>query len=65
MLQGEEGVMQEHARAGVAHHLADLLTFLGLIAVDGAPGAGGFRCPIRAVLDTLMGISFQFKAILA
>lgn len=40
MVQGQKGMMQQHAWTRKAHHLADCLTLLGLVAMNGALGAG-------------------------
>jgi len=42
VLNSGYGVMQQHARAGKAHHLADLRTHGWLVAMHGAFGTSGF-----------------------
>jgi len=42
VLYSSYGVVQQHARAGKAHHLADLRTHGWLVAMHGAFGTSGF-----------------------
>jgi hypothetical protein len=50
---------EEHARARVSHHLADALAHLGLIAMDGAVGAGGLFVAKRAAVQAALGVTSQ------
>ena len=56
MVQGQQGGMEEHAGAAVAHGLADRFSFFGGIAMDLAGGAEGFCCHAGAVSDALQRI---------
>ena len=62
---GQDGVMQEHARAGMAHHAADLLAPAGTVAMHGAPGAGGLAPAKGAALKPFEGIRREASAIAA
>jgi hypothetical protein len=55
--------MQQHARAGKAHHLADLRTHGWLIAMHRALGAGGFIRQEGATGNARLGISFELSAL--
>ena len=65
MDDGHDGIVQEHARAGIAHHLSDTLAHNGLVAMQGASGATGFGIAIAAMLQASMGVSFQFSTLRA
>ena len=60
--RGEQGVAQQHARTGVAHHLAHPLAHFGLVTVDGAFGAGGLAPAEGALLDAQQRVRLQFGA---
>lgn len=67
--EGQDWMAQEHARAGVAHDGAYLLTHPGRVAnpsalklsvtVNGAVGAGWFVLTKGALRDTLQGVRQQ------
>jgi len=57
--------MQQHARAGKAHHLADLRTHGWLIAMHRALGAGGFIGQEGATGNARLGISRKLSALWA
>ena len=59
MPNGHNGVVQEHARTRIAHHLAYLLAQGRLVAMHGASGATGLILAKLAMLQTLMGIIQQ------
>ena len=42
MPDGHDGMMKDHARSGIAHHVFDALAHLGFVAVHRAVLAGGF-----------------------
>ena len=56
MAQGKEGVVEHHARSGIAHHLAYLFAQFWFIAMNRALGAGRFIRLEGALLDPLHGI---------
>jgi len=49
-------VPEGHAWPGVAHDFADLLSHIGLEAMDGASSAGGFVITEPASIDALLRI---------
>ena len=53
---GHDGVVQEHARARIAHHLPYLLAHGWLVAMHRASGATGFVLAKAATLQALKGI---------
>ena len=59
MPYGHDGVVQEHARTRIAHHLAYLLAHGRLVAMHGASGATGLILAKLAMLQTLVGIIQQ------
>ena len=59
MHDGYDGVVQEHARSGIAHHLAYLLAHGRLVAMHWASGATGLVLAKLAMLQTLVGIIQQ------
>ena len=59
-MDGHKGIVQEHARTGIAHYLAYLLTHGGLVAMHGATSATGFGVAKLATLQSLMGIGEEF-----
>ena len=63
MPYGHDGVVQEHARTGIAHHLAYLLAHGRLVAMHGASGATGLVLTKLATLQTLVGIIQQGLAL--
>ena len=65
MMDGHKGIVQEHARTGIAHYLAYLLTHGGLVAMHGATSATGFGVAKLATLQSLMGIIQQGLALRA
>ena len=50
MPQGDEGVMKHHSRACIAHDLADVLSMICVIAVNGAAPTSRLRISMRAVI---------------
>jgi hypothetical protein len=62
VIQGQDRVTKEHAWAGVAHHGSHLLPHYGLVAMDGAFGAGRFALLIRALVETKAGILQELVA---
>ena len=65
MPNGHDGVVQEHARTGIAHHLPYLLAHGRLVAMHGASGATGFVLAKLAMLQALVGIIQQSLALRA
>ena len=65
MPNGHDGVVQEHARTGISHHLAYLLAHGRLVAMHGASGATGFILAKLATLQALVGIIQQGLALRA
>ena len=63
MPYGHDGVVQEHARTGIPHHLAYLLAHGRLVAMHRASGATGLVLAKLATLQTLMGIIQQSLAL--
>ena len=63
MPYGHDGVVQEHARTGISHHLAYLLAHGRLIAMHRTSGATGFVLAKLAMLQTLVGIIQQGLAL--
>ena len=63
MPNGHDGVLQEHARTRIAHHLPYLLAHGRLVAMHGASGATGFVLAKLAMLQTLVGIIQQGLAL--
>ena len=57
--------MQQHARAGKAHHLADLCTHPGLVAMHWTLGASGLLGQEDAVGNARLGVSQELSAIWA
>ena len=64
-MDGHKGIVQEHARTGIAHNLTYLLAHSRLIAMHGATGAAGFGVAKLAMLQTLVGIIQQGLALRA
>ena len=60
---GHDGIVQEHARPGIAHYLSDALAHDGLVAMQGASGATGFGIAKAAMLQASMSVSFQFSTL--
>ena len=60
MLQGDEGVEEQHPRSAPAHHLTHKRTFRGGIAVDGATLARGLRLAEAATVEPPVGIVQEF-----
>ena len=50
MLDGSEGVVEEHTRTRPAHHRLNAGAHVGTVAVNGAFAAGGLLCSVAAVL---------------
>ena len=50
VLDGGEGVVEEHTRTGPAHHRLNAGAHIGTVAVNGAFAAGGLLCSVAAVL---------------
>ena len=63
MPYGHDGVVQEHARTGIAHHLPYLLAHGRLVAMHWASGATGFILAKLAMLQTLVGILQKGQAL--
>ena len=59
MPYGHDGVVQEHARTGIAHHLPYLLAHGRLVAMHRAPGATRFALAKAAMLQTLVSVIQQ------
>ncbi len=57
--------MQQHTRAGKAHHLADLRTHRGLVAMHRTLGASGLLGQEDAVGNARMGVSQELSALRA
>ena len=49
VLDGGEGVVEEHTRTGPAHHCLNASLHIGSVAVYGAFATGGLCCAIAAV----------------
>ena len=62
MEQGQDRVPEEHTRAGIAHHDADLLPMFGPVTVHRALGAGGFTLLKGAPVQALQGVLQEFLA---
>ena len=60
---GKDGVVQEHAGTGIAHHLPYLLAHGWLIAMHGASGATGLILAKAAMLQAQNGIIQQCLAL--
>ena len=60
---GQDGVVQEHAGTGIAHHLPYLLAHGWLIAMHRASGATGLVLAKAAMLQSLEGIIQQCLAL--
>lgn len=65
MPQSCEGMMPEHARTGIAHYDADLLSHGGFVAVDGTLFAGRFLLAIFAMVEAEKGVFEQCRALRA
>ncbi len=63
VMKRHDGIVQEHARTGIAHHLSDALAHNWLVAMQGASGATGFGIAKAAMLQASMGVSFQFSTL--
>jgi hypothetical protein len=63
VVQGENGVVRCHPRAGKAHDVGDLVPELGLVAVDGTLGAGGLIGAVRAAIDTTQGVGVEIPTV--
>ena len=63
MPYGKNRIVQEHARTGIAHHLAYLLAHGRLVAMHRASGATGLVLAKTATLQTLVGIIQQGLAL--
>jgi hypothetical protein len=61
--QAQEGVMPEHARAGILHNRLNLVTPFALVAVDGAAGAGGFFDAKPAAFKAQGGVVQELLAV--
>jgi hypothetical protein len=59
MHHGKVWVVEQHTRAGVAHHLTYLLAHGGFVTMDSAIGAGGFVFLEWAMVDALHGVICQ------
>ena len=60
---GQDGVVQEHAGTGIAHHLPYLLAHVRFVAMHGASGATGLVLAKAAMLQALNGIIQQCLAL--
>ena len=58
-------MVDHHAGAGVAHNLLDFIPHFGVIAVNGAFGAGRFVISKRAPDNPVSGIIEQFLTTIA
>ena len=63
MPNGHDGIVQEHARTGIAHHLAYLLAHGRIVAMHRASGATGLVLAKLAMIQTLVGIIQQGLAL--
>ena len=61
--QRQDGVAPYHPGAGIAHDATHRFPHVGLVAVDGAPGAGGFFRPEGAAVDAAQGIGEKPPAV--
>ena len=52
-------IVEQHARTNPAHHVANLLAHRRLVAMDGAPLAGGLLCAKLASLQPRVAVSHQ------
>lgn len=59
----QQRVAEEHARSGVAHHLADAFALVRFVAVYGAVGAGRLFGAEAAAVDALEGVGLKVGAI--
>ena len=50
MLDGGEGVVEEHTRTGPAHHCLNASLHVGSVAVYGAFAASGLCCAVVATV---------------
>lgn len=50
MLNGSEGVVEEHTRTGPAHHRLNAGLHVGTVAVYGAFATGGLCCAVVATV---------------
>ena len=62
---GGHGMNENHSGAYVAHHLSDMLLFVGSIAVDVAFAATRLPLSLGTVLQALIGICQQFLTLAA
>ena len=65
MSDGQERMVQEHPRAGVAHDLFDRDTGLRFVTVDRASAAGWLVLPIGAVSKSSAGVGDKVSACIA
>ena len=63
MLDGFEGMVENHPRARPSHHSPHALTHVGLIAVNGALLTGGFAFAKLTSAETCLGILEQFGTV--
>ena len=63
VLDCQQGVVEQHARTGIAHYLADCLTPIGFVAMYGALGTGGFFPAEGAAVDAHVGVVCQGLAL--
>ena len=64
MADGGKRMIPQHARTGIAHHSAHLLTHGWLVAVYGTILASGFAVAEAAMVETRQGIDEQLAALL-
>lgn len=65
MLDGQQGVITEHSRTGIAHYGFDFRAHLRRITVDLAKTAKGLGCHHRTLIDSLGGVFEQFLTLMA
>lgn len=63
MVNGQDWMTEEHARAGVAHHDPDALSQFRPVAVYWAFGAGRFPLLKGALVQAFEGILEEFLAL--
>ena len=63
MSNGKDGVVQEHAGTGIAHHLPYMLAHVRFVAMHGASRTTGLILAKAAMLQALNGIIQQCLAL--
>ena len=65
VMDRRHGMMEKHARTGIAHHRADLLAHIGAVAMRGAVVAERFAFAVATSRNALMRVFFERAALLA